>query len=365
MRNKPGSCRGYEHDAGRGAGSRLSGQHFRAGSGRRATAAAKAAAQELILQVLSAFPEFADIAHEAQAFILADLAPFVAEVVATLTPILSMTPVFVSGGRAGYNDGKGFIRSTRGTRRSRTPATWLPVTRMPWPPRLKILDRKVKEYFVDGSIYSSDAVVECLLVAMDDDACCDDGASLAAPGVVSALAGSGVSLAELPAKVLHKVYLIGRDFREMKDANAILERGADVIDAGIFENARCWRQLLAGSTTSNVINFIQSDLAKTGWQRDIEVMNRKHLGPLRQLAREIINGSLLAVDGLDRLEGAAPNTFGITNVENDLENRLMAKAGRFIPGMVWHIQGCRRAGGYEVVSRAELTWRIQGMGSKG
>ncbi len=172
------------------------------------TAAAKAAAQELILQVLSAFPEFADIAHEAQAFILADLAPFVAEVVATLTPILSMTPVFVSGGRAGYNYGQAIYKEYQRKTAIKDAGHMAPGDPYAAAAAIeRILDRKVKEYFVDGSIYSSDAAVKCLLVAMDTTThAATMGASLAAPGVASALAGPGVSLAKLLAKVLHKVY---------------------------------------------------------------------------------------------------------------------------------------------------------------
>jgi hypothetical protein len=125
-----------------------------------------------------------------------------------------------------------------------------------------------------------------------------------------ALSGPILGAAESLALVVQKIYLFARDWKEMKAANLLLEKGA--CDLGLFKTCPllgCY--LIANSDTSAIINMAVADYGKTNWKLEVEVMVRK-AKPVFEKSRTVIAGARFECAGMKGMKGQVVNRNATT-----------------------------------------------------
>src|SRR6185312_10815033 len=85
---------------------------------------------------------------------------------------------------------------------------------------------------------------------------------------------------------------------------------------------------VAGSTTSNIINFAVGDIGATGWKLDVEVMIREHVQPMIGYARDAISDARLEVQGLERSKASVNDTTGLNYVNKFKKSMVTMVAAR-------------------------------------
>lgn len=115
------------------------------------------------------------------------------------------------------------------------------------------------------------------------------GADIASPVTGAATAG---------AKLANSLFLLGRDYYEMKAANNLLTAGVLPDPAKLF-NAYplLGAYLIAGADDSDLLYFFIQDMGAPGWMDKVEKQKRETLGPLQQEARSAINNSRFTLVG--------------------------------------------------------------------
>jgi hypothetical protein len=125
-----------------------------------------------------------------------------------------------------------------------------------------------------------------------------------------ALSGPILGAAESLALVVQKIYLFARDWKEMKAANLLLEKGA--CDFGLFKTCPllgCY--LIANSDTSAIINMAVADYGKTNWKLEVEMMVRK-AKPVFEKSRTVIAGARFECAGMKGMKGQVVNRNATT-----------------------------------------------------
>jgi hypothetical protein len=125
-----------------------------------------------------------------------------------------------------------------------------------------------------------------------------------------ALSGPILGAAESLALVVQKIYLFARDWKEMKAANLLLEKG--VCDFGLFKTCPllgCY--LIANSDTSAIINMAVADYGKTNWKLEVEMMVRK-AKPVFEKSRTVIAGARFECAGMKGMKGQVVNRNATT-----------------------------------------------------
>jgi hypothetical protein len=316
-------------------------------------AAAEKQAMVLIQEVLGSYP--IEVAQEVIAQLTAEIPSFLAELAASIAPYLSLAK---SGSQAIYNTAQA-IRSEYQWVTSEDHlesfgggdpyAAAAAIRRM--------IERKRNQYTRLATIYGTDTAVRAAAVIAD-------AATYGAPtvsSVVNPLAALGKSLALLGLQI----FLVGRDYWEKWKVNKALggATGATLSKA-IFDTCPllgCY--FIAGSTTSNIINFAVGDIGATGWKLDVEVMVREHIEPMIGYAREAISDARLEVSGLERSKAAVNDTTGI-NYINKFKKSMVTMVAARIPFVddPNDYQAVAKKQGIQVVSPATLKGRIQGQG---
>ncbi len=117
------------------------------------------------------------------------------------------------------------------------------------------------------------------------------GAGGAAAGPITGAAASGAQLA-------NSLFLLGRDYREMKLANDLLKSStlpsAETL-FGTYPLLGCY--LIAGADDSDLLHFFLSEMGQAGWMDKVEQQKKRTLGPLQDEARKYIQESRFELDG--------------------------------------------------------------------
>jgi hypothetical protein len=120
-----------------------------------------------------------------------------------------------------------------------------------------------------------------------------------------AVTGPAVGVMAALAKLAKVIYDLGRDYKECMAANEIM-RHPEKLDFTIFNTCPvlgCY--YLLNATTSDIINFVSSEIGSFGWMDTIERMVREHINPIREQARRIVLESRFDLTGVGSNAGHA------------------------------------------------------------
>jgi hypothetical protein len=121
----------------------------------------------------------------------------------------------------------------------------------------------------------------------------------AAAGAMGAdVAGPITGAATAGAKLANTLFLMGRDYREMKAANALLT-GGRMPSAGKLFGAYplLGAYLVAGSDDSTLLGFLASEMGSAGWMDKVERQKARTLAPLQKESRRLIRDSRFTLHG--------------------------------------------------------------------
>jgi hypothetical protein len=117
------------------------------------------------------------------------------------------------------------------------------------------------------------------------------GAGGAAAGAVTGAASAGAQLA-------NTLFLLGRDYHEMKVSNALLKGGvlpSSEALFGAYPLLGCY--LIVGADDSDLLHFFMSEMGTPGWMDKVEQQKKRTLGPLQMEARKFIDASRFELNG--------------------------------------------------------------------
>ena len=139
------------------------------------------------------------------------------------------------------------------------------------------------------------------------------GADIASPVTGAATAG---------AKLANTLFLLGRDYYEMKAANNLLTGPVMPEPAKLF-NAYplLGAYLIAGADDSDLLYFFMSDMGAVGWMDKVEKQKKETLGPLQKESRKAISNSRFMLAGF---HGAK------VNVEVEAKQSRIAQVKGFV-----------------------------------
>lgn len=117
-----------------------------------------------------------------------------------------------------------------------------------------------------------------------------------------AVSGAVIGAAKALSNLVAQIYLLARDYREMKAANQLLRVGALNLD--LFKvNPLLGCYLVACSDTSALVNMAVSGYGKPGWKMEVEDLVRK-ADPLRIKASQFMRSSHFEIPELANSAGA-------------------------------------------------------------
>jgi hypothetical protein len=207
-------------------------------------------------------------------------------------------------------------------------------------------------------IYGTDTALKGGALALD-------AASLGVPSasaIMNPLSGMVTALAVLGVTVR----ALARDIQERQAANKLLKHSGTVrLTAQLFQDSPvmgCW--FLACANTSDIVNFLVSDIGQPGWQLDVEVMVAKHVRPITEAAKGFVADARFEVSGMSMSKGATASTTGALDIKAKLKKKMITKVGEKLPFVdTQNYQTFAKAQGQETVSRDVLKSRITGMGN--
>jgi len=117
-------------------------------------------------------------------------------------------------------------------------------------------------------------------------------------GAGGAIAGPVTGAAAAGAQLANSLYLLGRDYSEMKAANGLLTApalpSAETL-FGTYPLLGCY--LIAGADDSDLLFFFMGEMGQAGWMDKVEQQKKRTLGPLQDEARQYIADSRFELDG--------------------------------------------------------------------
>jgi len=117
-------------------------------------------------------------------------------------------------------------------------------------------------------------------------------------GAGGAVASAVTGAAAAGAQLANTLYLLGRDYLEMKASNGLLKSptlpSAEKL-FGTYPLLGCY--LIAGADDSDLLYFMVSGMGEKGWMDKVEKMKKTTLGPLQEVARGYINESRFELNG--------------------------------------------------------------------
>jgi len=281
---------------------------------------AQAVAQQMIDEILAPFP--VEVAQEVLQF-LGELIPqFLVELAGAIAPYLG---VAVSGAKAVYYTAQTIRQQYKQEQSDQHRAAFAkgdPFAALVAIQRM--LERERNRCARLATINASDAAIKAA-------AHIADAATFGAPtvsSVVSPLSG----MAKAMAILAQQVFFLARDMQEAHAANVILA-GTPRLSAGLFEKCPilgCY--FVAASTTSNLVNFAVDDLGAVGWNLDVEVLVRRHIHPMVEMARGVISDSRLEVAGMELSKAvAADSSPGVTHLPARIKKQMIDKINAVLP----------------------------------
>lgn len=145
-----------------------------------------------------------------------------------------------------------------------------------------ILDRETSQAIVSASITSTSLAGKV-------------GGAMLDGGVVS---GPATAAAKGLATLTQKLYVLGREYRETKLANALLADPSK-LDLSLFEvYPLLGAYMLCCSTLSDVVNLTSMSFGASAWMDDVEFAKRAHIDPIRTKCAALIGASPFVIEGL-------------------------------------------------------------------
>jgi hypothetical protein len=223
---------------------------------------------------------------------------------------------------------------------------------------LTMVQREVAKNGKMTAIYGTDTALKGGALALD-------AASLGVPSVsavMNPLSGMVTALAVLGVTVR----ALARDIQERQAANRLLKHaGTTRLTAQLFQESPlmgCW--FLSCANTSDIINFLVSDIGEPGWNLDVEVMVAKHVRPITEAAKGFVADARFEVSGMSMAKGATASTTGTFDIKAKLKKKMITKVGEKLPFVDnQNYQTFAKAQGQETVSPDVFKSRIVGMGN--
>jgi hypothetical protein len=133
---------------------------------------------------------------------------------------------------------------------------------------------------------------------------------------------AAIGAASALSKLIQELAILGRDYMEMKAANALLKDPAR-LDLNVFKvcpTLGCY--LIACSDTSMVVNFFVADIGLPGWMTKVETMKKTQLDPLIKNANKAIVTSHLTLEGLKTNKGALSKKGILDRVKENIKHHF-------------------------------------------
>jgi hypothetical protein len=137
-----------------------------------------------------------------------------------------------------------------------------------------------------------------------------------------------IGAASALSKLIQELYILGRDYTEMKAGNKVLAQPA-TLDLNVFQICPilgCY--LIACSDTSNVANFFVADMGLPGWMDKVEAMKKNQLDPLIKNANKAIVSSHLTLSGLKANKGTFAEKSMFANMKEQFNRLIKSNASR-------------------------------------
>ncbi len=228
-----------------------------------------------------------DIFAEAWSKLLAEVPSFVTEFAASITPFIG---VIASGGSALWSG----IKLAQGQYRIHSAHDHLENSLSADEPKkaiealIRILERERNNLAAK--------------TAIDATAFGGKLASVLADGGTATNAAIG--LAATTAKIAVFIHAFIRDFRERKAANRLMGPGLLIDGAELFDTSPVvGAYLICCVPTSVMVNSIFDRFYEQGWRGEVEYAVRKHIEPLREQARRVVNEHRFWIPSLQNYPG--------------------------------------------------------------
>ncbi len=139
---------------------------------------------------------------------------------------------------------------------------------------------------------------------------------------------AAIGAASALSKLIQELYVLGRDYTEMKAGNKRLE-SPDTLDMTCFQDCPllgCY--LISCSDTSMVANFFVADMGLPGWMDKVEKMKKTQLDPLIKNANKAIVSSHLTLNGLKANKGTFAEKSMFANMKEQFNRLIKSNASR-------------------------------------
>ncbi len=139
-----------------------------------------------------------------------------------------------------------------------------------------------------------------------------------------------IGAASALSKLIQELYILGRDYAEMKAGNKRLaDPGA--LNMSVFQDCPilgCY--LISCSDTSMVANFFVADMGLPGWMDKVEAMKKNQLDPLIKNANKAIVSSHLTLEGLKANKGTFKEKTMFANMKEQFNRLIKSNASRAV-----------------------------------
>jgi hypothetical protein len=137
-----------------------------------------------------------------------------------------------------------------------------------------------------------------------------------------------IGTASALSKLIQELYILGRDYTEMKAGNKrLIDPGT--LDMSVFSDCPilgCY--LISCSDTSMVANFFVADMGLPGWMDKVEKMKKTQLDPLIKNANKAIVSSHLTLDGLKANKGTFKEKTMFAQMKEQFNRLIKSNASR-------------------------------------
>ena len=308
-----------------------------AGAGLRQEAQmlARRIVREVVEEVPNIVPEAINVVIAMVDEIVSELAPeFVTELAAAVVPVFPVV-------RSGFKFGKHSVSAIRLTVQQ-IDAHRQEFSFQPGNPEVaakaitRMIARKAHSEGRMAALYGSDTAARAAAVALD--AAAMGGASVA----VGAASGAATAL----GKMSNTLFLVARDCYEMyranRNMNLIIAKRPNEMQPALdgkllFESTPLLgAYFVANANTSDLVNFLVSDMGQPGWKFDIEVLVNKHLAKMIDNARGLIAESRFEIEGMEFMKGQTADTM---DIRKDTTLQKIIRVDRHAKRMKSSLQG--------------------------
>jgi hypothetical protein len=320
--------------------------------------------QDAVNAILSLYPE---VAKEVLEFLAAEIPNWMVEVAGAMVPYMGVA----LSAKTAFSDLKNAakVQAVKLWQRRHIPAFRSGDPNAAVMALREMMDREIAQNLTGALVTTSEATIKIGAHTLD-------AASLGIP-TVSTLVVPLTGLIGGIAKLLIKIAYLARDMHEKYQANLLLKNAYAIkLDAQLFETCPVLGcSYMANANLSDLVNFLIEDIGAPEWQTDIEAMNKKHIQPMVDRAKRVLQSSRLQVKGLELAKGAyKPIDGGVLsvgpladaklfvrkNIIMKFKSRLPASLPNAVaaPNHKW----AAAQQGQQVVSPAVLKARISGIG---